>query len=422
MKVYIHTMYYLPEFGSAPILMEELASYLSDRGHDVEVITTIPRPPQHREYKGMLFATQRENGAMIRRYRTNFTIHHIGRLIAWTVYTGWSYVNLLRRVKPGDVLFLRLPPLQLGWIGRRARAKNKAGVLLSVQDIHPDLSIESGLLRKTWAIDLAQKFEKWIYRQADSIAVISEGFRQNLLEKKVNPGKLHIVPNWVDTDFLKPLPRDNYIARRFGFQKKFTVMYSGTISLSSYVTLKRVIEAAARLKEDKNFLLAIIGEGMKKPDLVDKAKELGMTNVKFLPFQPYDQLPAMLASADVLLVPLDRSKTQLSVPSKLYNYMSAGRAVLGLTDNDSEVARILQEAGGGWNVDPDDIKGIKTAFQNLQRNAEKCREMGENARRYIEKYYSKDAVLGQYEELMLEMSRNAKRETQNAKRETQNAK
>jgi colanic acid biosynthesis glycosyl transferase WcaI len=407
MKVFIHTMYYLPEFGSAPILMAELASYLSERGHDVEVITTIPRPPHHRKYRGLLFVSQKENGVTVRRYRTNFTVHHIGRLIAWTIYTGWSYLNLLRRVKAGDVLFLRLPPLQLGWIGRRARAKHDAGVLLSVQDIHPDLSIESGLLTKPWAIGLARKFEKWIYRQADSIAVISEGFRKNLLEKSVPSKQLTIVPNWVDTEFLKPLPKNNPIAQRLGFHNKFTVMYSGTISLSSYVTLKKVIEAAARLKDEPDFLLAIIGEGLKKPDLVDKAKSLALDNVKFLPFQPYEHLPGLLTSADVLLVPLDRTKTQLSVPSKLYNYMSAGRAVMGLTDDQSEVARILDESGGGLNVDPDDVERMKNAFLKLKQNQDECRKLGRNAREYIEDFYSKDAVLRKYEKIMMELSQNA---------------
>ncbi|MFW6137084.1 MAG: glycosyltransferase family 4 protein [Candidatus Aminicenantaceae bacterium] len=401
MRIFIHTMYYLPEFGSAPILMKELADYLRERGHEVEVITTIPRPPHHKKYRGLLFASRNENGITVRRYRTNFTVHHIGRLIAWTLYTGWSYLNLRRRVQKGDVLFLRLPPLQLGWLGKPARQKKKAGVLLSVQDIHPDLSIESGLLRKTWAIDLAQKFEKWIYRQADAIAVISGGFRENLLSKGAAPRRLHIVPNWVDTDFLRPRPRDNPMARKYEFDRKFTVMYSGTISLSSYVTLKKAVEAAALMKEDPDFLLAIIGEGLKKPDLVNKAKELGLDNVVFLPFQPYEDLPEMLASADVLLVPLDPTKTQLSVPSKLYNYMSAGRAVLGLTGDDSEVADILRKSGGGWNVGPDDVEGMKAAFQNLMRNPEKCREKGENARRYIIQNYSKDVVLKRYEDLMM---------------------
>ena len=144
MKVWIFTMYYLPEFGSAPILMDELADYLAEKGHPTEIITTIPRPPHHRGYRFKLWHKETKGPVTIRRYRTNFTRHHLGRLLAWSIYTlwcGWS----LRRVRKGDVLLLRLPPLLLGLVAKRAKRKG-ARVVLSVQDIHPDLSVESGLL------------------------------------------------------------------------------------------------------------------------------------------------------------------------------------------------------------------------------------------------------------------------------------
>jgi len=101
-------------------------------------------------------------------------------------------------------------------------------------------------------------------------------------------------------------------------------------------------------------VFVIVGEGLKKPDLKRKASDLDLNNVTFLPFQPYEDLPFLLAASDVLLVPLDKEKTQLSVPSKLYNYIAAGRSILGLTDSTSEVARIIKDAGCGLCVGPED--------------------------------------------------------------------
>ncbi len=402
MTIYIHTMYYLPEYGSAPILMNELASYLSARGHGVEVVTTIPRPPHHRPYKGKYYLTEKEDGFTVKRYRTNFTVHHIGRLIAWTIYTFWSILNL-RRVQKGDVLFLRLPPLQIGMAGWLARKWKGAGVLMSVQDIHPDLSIESGLLRKKWAINFAQKFEKWIYKQADDVVVISEGFKKNLLNKRVNNDTLHIVPNWVDAGFMRPYPKDNRVSRRFSLENKFVAMYSGTLTLSSYVTLEKVMEAAKLIESDANFRLVIIGEGLKKPALEEKAKQLKLKNVVFLPFQPYEDLPLLLGASDLLLVPLDEKKTQLSVPSKLYNYMAAGRPVIGFTDDESEVAHIISDAECGLNREPDDVEGMAEMFQMLKKEKQTRKEMGERAREYVEKYYAKDVVLTKYEDLLMSL-------------------
>ena len=396
MKTFIHTMYYLPEFGSAPILMNELASFLSSRGFDIEVVTTIPRPPHHKNFRGRIYQKELENGFSVKRFRTNFTVHHIGRLIAWSIYTVFSILNLLK-VKKGDVLFLRLPPLQLGVTGFFAKKLRGAKILLSVQDIHPDLSIESGLLKKPWAIRLAKRFEKWIYRNSDEIVVISEGFKQNLEEKDVNSAKIKVIPNWVDTEKLQPLPKKNPLSQKLSLEKTFVVMYSGTISLSSYLSLEKVLEAASVLKNEVGLSFVIVGEGLKKPDLVQKAKNLELDNVIFLPFQPYEDLPNLLAASDILLVPLDKEKTQLSVPSKLYNYIAAGRPILGLTDSTSEVAMIINEAKCGLSAEPDDINMIVKHILDMKNSPENCVRFGQNARKYCIEFYSKDKVLRMYE-------------------------
>lgn len=156
-KIVIHTMYFLPEFGSAPILMNELAESLARRGHEVQVVTTLPRPPHNAGVEGRMYVKERRAGFVVKRTLTNFTAHHIGRLVAWSIYTLFTMAHLAT-VKRGEVVFLRLPPLQLGVTGILARALRGARVLLNVQDIHPDLSIESGLLRNPFLIKAALAF------------------------------------------------------------------------------------------------------------------------------------------------------------------------------------------------------------------------------------------------------------------------
>lgn len=398
MKVWIFTMYYLPEFGSAPILMDELADYLAEKGHPTEIITTIPRPPHHRGYRFKLWHKETKGPVTIRRYRTNFTRHHLGRLLAWSIYTlwcGWS----LRRVRKGDVLLLRLPPLLLGLVAKRAKRKG-ARVVLSVQDIHPDLSVESGLLRNKKLIRTAQKMEKWIYDQADKIVVISQGFFDNLARKGVPSEKLVIIPNWVNTEFLKPFPKVNKVAERLNLVNKFVLMYSGTITLSSYLTLEKILEVAVNFRDDPEILFVIVGEGLKKPDLMKKAAALQLRNVLFLPFQPYEILPQLLSSSDVLLVPLDQEKSELSVPSKLYNYMAVGRPILGLTESQSEVAQILRHSEGGLTVLPEEQAELGRVILALRTSPALCREMGKKARIFVEKYYSHRVVLPRYEDVL----------------------
>ncbi len=231
--------------------------------------------------------------------------------------------------------------------------------------------------------------------------MISEGFRRNLLDKGVPPGKVHILPNWVDTDFLRPLAKDNPVARKFGLHDKFVAMYSGTISLSSNLALEKVLEAAALLKDEKGMKIAIVGAGLKKKSLEEKSAGLGLANVLFIPFQPYADLPALLSSADVLLVPLDVEKSQLSVPSKLYNFMAAGRPILGLADSSSEVAGLLASAGCGLCVPPQAPERIVEALIQLRNSPAEARDMAARGRRYAEGHFSKGMILAEYEKLLI---------------------
>lgn len=144
-----------------------------------------------------------------------------------------------------------------------------------------------------------------------------------------------------------------------------------------------------------------------KEALEAKAESLGLRNVAFIPFQPYQDLPGLLASADLLLVPLDRDKSRLSVPSKLYAYMAAGRPILGLAPADSEVAALLLERGCGSAVPPDEPAGIAEAVRNLMRAPEKRRAHALSSRAQAVECFARDKVLGAYEELLLDLSSRA---------------
>ncbi len=193
--------------------------------------------------------------------------------------------------------------------------------------------------------------------------------------------------------------------RKFGLDRKFVLLYSGTISISSNRALERILEAAAGLRGDKDVLFVIVGDGLMKESLQDRAAELGLDNVVFLPFQPYRDLPFMLAAADVLLVPLDSGKSQLSVPSKLYNFMAAGRPILGLAASGSEVAAVLGERGCGLAAPPDSPEAIVEAVRSLRRSPDLREACASNARRYVVEYFARDKVLKSYEDLLTGMAR-----------------
>jgi colanic acid biosynthesis glycosyl transferase WcaI len=394
-------MYFLPEFGSAPILMNELASYLLSKGHEVEVITTMPR---HRSnnYKGRFYIRESNNGFYTKRFRTNTGPSPMARLLAWSIYTLCTIFNIIK-IHKGNILFLRLPPLQLGVTGILASKFKGARVLLNIQDIHPDLSIESGILSNSTAIKWAKALEKWIYKNSDCISVISEGFRENLKGKGVSEAKINVIPNWVDVNFLRPLQKVNDVSTRLSLEEKFVVMHAGTITLSSFLCLENVIEVAHRLKDDDDIIFAIVGEGMKKNNLMEKVNNQQLQNVQFIPFQPQADLPYLLASSDVLIVPLDIDKSQLSVPSKLSNFMATGRPILGLAHEDSETAKVINESKCGICIRPDNVDEIAKTIVDLKNSKELRETYGNNGRHYAEEHFSKEKVLDIYERLMFSL-------------------
>jgi len=402
MNIKIYTMYFIPEFGSAPILMNELATYLASRGHNIKIITTFSRQRKESNYKRFSFTTEQRDGFSITRFWTVAWPGPLGRLLAWNIYVFWCMLDIFS-VRKDDILFLRLPPLQLGLFGILAKKIRRIKVILDVQDIHPDLAIESHILNNPLLIRISKVLEKLVYKSADLIIVISEGFKKNLLNKGVPPGKIRVVPNWADTGFLRELPRNNHISEKFSLGNKFIIMYSGTVSLSNFLSLERILEAADLLRDNPDILFIIVGEGLKKESLLKKASKLNLPNVRFMPFLPYDDLPYLLASSDILLVPLDTDKAEISVPSKLYSFMAAGRPILCLANRESETARIVRETNCGVHVIPEDVSRIKDIIQELKNSDESRKSMARSARAYVLDNFSKEKILKIHEDLILSL-------------------
>ncbi len=379
MKIFIHTMYYLPDFGSAPVLMDELARALAAAGHEVEVVTTLPRT-RGEAFRGLFYSRRVEGGVVVKRLWTNASAHPLARLLAWNIYTAGALLNLLA-VRRGDILFLRTPPLQLGVPAFFAKALGGARVVVNVQDIHPDLAIESGILRNPAAIRFAKALEKWVYGLADTVAVISDGFARNLRSKGVpdaqarGPAELgrHGLSDaraQGQPRFAPARPRPEVRRHVFGDDQHQQQPGPGADPRSGRAPRRgpRGRVRPRRRRDEEGFAR---GQG-RRPS--------ASRTPSSCPSCPTPSSPSLLASSDVLLVPLDRDKSDLSVPSKLYTFMAAGRPILGLASPGSEVAALLRENDCGLVAAPDDPAAIAAAVRALKGSPERRRAMGGRAR------------------------------------------
>jgi len=213
-----------------------------------------------------------------------------------------------------------------------------------------------------------------------------------------------VIPNFVDTDAIRPAPRDNDYRREFGLLGSRVVMYAGNVGFSQSLDL--VIEAARRLRHSHPDVVFVInGGGTARPDLERDAA--GLDNVRFVDMQPIERLPEVLAAADVHVVALRTGLAWSSVPSKLYSILAAGRPLVASVDEGTEVARTVEQAGAGTAVPPDDLDAFLAALQPLLDDPARRATMGASGRRFVESWASPAAVAAAYGELFAELSRGA---------------
>jgi len=241
--------------------------------------------------------------------------------------------------------------------------------------------------------------EKFLYRKAEYISVISKIFYQNLLSKGVPNSKMEIIPIWADPDEIQPMEKENDFRKKHGLDKKFVVMYAGNIGHTS--CLKDVLFAAEILKEQKDIQFVIVGEGVKKEALEAEKQAKALTNVLFLPFQPREIFAEMLAAADISLVTLNADSALSSLPSKIFNHMASARPILAVTPPESEIAQIIAEASCGWNVPPESPVKLAEAIVQLKAREQILIQVGQNGRACLEKNYSRNHCVDAYEKMLI---------------------
>lgn len=402
MRILIYSYNYYPEpIGIAP-LMTELAEGLVTRGHEVRVVTGMPNYPQRQiydDYKGKLYCTEERNGVVIQRscvwIRPKPGL--VTRMLLDGSFVVSSMVQALRGWRP-DVILLTVPPLPvsvpaalLGWF-------YSCPVVLNLQDILPDAAVHVGLLTNKHAIRMFEALEKFAYRTATAISVITDGFTENLTAKGVSKQKIRCIPNWVDTKFIRPLDRTNNAFRRaYGLEDKFVVMYSGNIALTQ--GLETVIRAASQLTHMPEIAFVIVGEKKALETLRQSCEKYGASNVLLLPFQPRAQLPEMLAAADVGLVVQKRNVVSFNMPSKIQVLLASGRPIIASVPLGGTAARAIQQSGGGIVVEPEQPSQLAAAIRDLCLDPAKANELAQKGRAYAIQHYSFEKALSRYEEL-----------------------
>lgn len=395
LRVLVLNQHYWPEVAATAQLLSDLCEDLAASGCDVSVICGQPsyRSVDH----GILPAREVRSGVTIHRVWSYVPKQRgmLDRMLSYGGYFALSLGSALTTKRPDVCLVLSSPPVLLGGSGLLLRLLRDVPFVYSVQDLYPDVAVHLDVLKEnsrlTRAIAVATHA---CYRAATAIVTLSDGMAGKLLEKGVAPERLHVIPNWADTQAIRERPRDNSFARTHGFAARFVVQYSGNLGLSQ--GLEAVVEAFGSLS-DLPVTLALIGDGNAREGLARQVRERGLTNVIFLPPQPREILADVLASCDVGLVTMRRGVADDLVPCKLYGIMAAGRPVLAATEATSEVSRVVSDVDNGWVVPPEDPAAIARAVRAaFETTAAERRRLGRNSRAACAAHYARSVLTQRY--------------------------
>jgi colanic acid biosynthesis glycosyl transferase WcaI len=303
--------------------------------------------------------------------------------------------GLPRRV---DGVLAMSPPLTLGLTGWFTKLFRSGMLVFNIQDIFPDAAAQTGAITNKQILRAARWFERLSYERSDAVVLLSEDLKQNVAAKLSTKfhDRLHVIPNFVDTSAIVPGDRMTSYRRELGIDDRVIVMYAGNVGFSQSLEL---VLAAARSMSHIAFV--INGDGAARKSLQDEVKATEIDNVYFADYQPIERLSEVLASGDIHVVPLKTGLASVSVPSKMYSILSAGRPVVAAIDAGTEIPRTLAESGAGIAVAPDNEAEFISALQILISDGAKRVVMGALGRTWVEQHASAGAVAKRYEAIYL---------------------
>lgn len=406
MRVLIYALNYAPEPTGSGKYTGEMAAWLSEHGHEVNVICGLPHYPEWKvspPYRRRWFCRERVDGVEIARVR-----HYVpsadrlgGRARIW-LETSFSLTALrywiprfYSRRKP-DVVVGVMPPLQIGLWPILYSWLRGVPFVLHIQDLQVDAAVRLNMLRSKWLGALLYRMESVFLKAATRVSTITSAMKQRVIDKGAKPDRVWLFPNWAELDRIKPQERYNeFRTAQHVEPDSILVMYAG--NMGEKQGLEVAVRAAELLVDEADICFILAGSGGARSKLEGLVKDLGIRNVSFLGVQPSEVLPQMLAAADIHLVVQKREAADLVMPSKLTNILAAGRASVVTADPDTALGMTVEENDLGIVAPPGDPTALAEAIRALARNEERRRQCGERARAYADQHLDRDQILGRFE-------------------------
>ncbi len=409
MHVLLLALNYHPDkLGNAP-LMTGIAEGLVERGHRVTVVCALPHHETGRidpAYGRRAVVRDRRRGVDILRvwlYAPGegglLGTGAAAKMANYASFTATALAAALT-VRDIDVIFTPSPPLTLGIVDHLVGRLRRVPFVYNLQDLFPEAAVRLGVLTDPRLIAGFERLERWVYRRATRLSIISEAFREHLIERGVPAERIVYIPNYTDTDEITPRARTgNPIRAAHGLDDTFVIQFSGRMGYSQ--GLETVIEAWRTLDDLPDARLMMVGDGQARAMIDDALRDDPRAVV--LPTQPRAVLADLLGAADVGLAPLRRGMAETCIPSKIFGIMAAARPVIAGVEAHTDTARLIESADGGIVVPPEDPDALAAAIRRLYARPKLGRAMGAAGRLHVVGHHGRHAIIARYEALLEEL-------------------
>jgi glycosyltransferase involved in cell wall biosynthesis len=402
MRILLLHQYYLEDDDAGGSRWNEMTRMWADEGHDITVVAGMMHSngfEKRAEYKGKYFVKKRKENIDIWRchvsetYNSNF----LGRLWGYFSFVFSSLWCLLFKIKSKhDVIIITSPPLFISISAMIFSWVKRIPIIFEIRDLWPESAIDTGVVKNKLIINLAYWLERISYKRATLINVLTPAFRKALIEKKnINEEKIIYIPNAADFDISDELVRTNEqsdLREKYNLHDKFIITYVGAHGVAN--CLGQVLDTAILLR-DTNVVFVLIGNGMEKPQLMQRAKDENIQNVIFIDPVPKKEVFKYILSSDMgssILKKVDTFKTVYS--NKTFDYFACKRPVFMLIDGVSRT--LVEEAKAGIYVEPENPVEFSKIIREYVGNKELIKTQGENGYQYAKDNFDRTVLAQKY--------------------------
>lgn len=407
-NVVILSLVFPPDNVSTGQLMGDLACDLKSKGHNIRIITTLPHyNVQKTDLNENYFSKKLGRLIQVSDYYGIKAYHtfmpkkcnnSVKRILSWINFHLLSTLVGIFYIKKNDYIIVPSPPLTIGVSAWLIAKFHKSKFIYNIQELYPDYLADTGYLKNKTFLRFLYLIEYFVYKKAYAITAISSTMIKRLIKKGVPKKKLHLISNFVDTNFLSPRSKINKFSKKYNLHNSFIVSYAGNVGPAQ--NIMKLVDVALLCKLHKKIKFIIVGNGIEIKKINERISLLQLKNITILPYHSYEYVPYIYGSSDLSIVPLISDLSDNALPSKIYRIMACETAVLAFTKKGSDLDELIDCSQCGVNVDSGTAKDIAETIINLSSKKSEIKLMAKSGRKHVLQFYSRDIITEKYNHLL----------------------